>query len=89
MLLLHSMYECIDGCRVSFKLVIAINQVSHWISTFRSQVTEKTDFTELADTEPWLNTTRLVVKPDMLFGKRGKSGLVRSLCHKSIMYEGD
>ncbi|CAM6088320.1 unnamed protein product [Calypogeia fissa] len=41
-----------------------------------AQVTEKTDFTELADTEPWLNTTRLVVKPDMLFGKRGKSGLV-------------
>ncbi|CAM6094803.1 unnamed protein product [Calypogeia fissa] len=41
-----------------------------------AQVTEKTDFTELADTESWLNTTRLVVKPDMLFGKRGKSGLV-------------
>jgi ATP citrate (pro-S)-lyase len=26
--------------------------------------------------QPWLLTTKLVVKPDMLFGKRGKSGLV-------------
>ncbi|KAL2652981.1 hypothetical protein R1flu_021109 [Riccia fluitans] len=41
-----------------------------------AQVNEKTDFTALADAEPWLNTSRLVVKPDMLFGKRGKSGLV-------------
>eukprot|EP00897_Mesotaenium_endlicherianum_P009063 jgi/Mesen1/8185/ME000044S07451 len=41
-----------------------------------AQVTESTDFTELANTESWLNSTRLVVKPDMLFGKRGKSGLV-------------
>lgn len=41
-----------------------------------AQVTEATDFNKLADEEPWLNSTRLVVKPDMLFGKRGKSGLV-------------
>ncbi len=42
------------------------------------QVTKATDFNKLADEEPWLNSTRLVVKPDMLFGKRGKSGLVGS-----------
>ncbi|KAG0593022.1 hypothetical protein M758_1G291300 [Ceratodon purpureus] len=41
-----------------------------------AQVTKSTDFNKLADEEPWLNSTRLVVKPDMLFGKRGKSGLV-------------
>ncbi|KAL3337206.1 hypothetical protein AABB24_029719 [Solanum stoloniferum] len=41
-----------------------------------AQVTESTDINELAEKEPWLNTTKLVVKPDMLFGKRGKSGLV-------------
>ncbi|XP_070671769.1 ATP-citrate synthase alpha chain protein 2 isoform X2 [Malus domestica] len=41
-----------------------------------AQVTESTDFTELANELPWLSSTRLVVKPDMLFGKRGKSGLV-------------
>ncbi|KAI3467550.1 hypothetical protein Pfo_024213 [Paulownia fortunei] len=41
-----------------------------------AQVTESTDFKELVDKEPWISSTKLVVKPDMLFGKRGKSGLV-------------
>ncbi|CAK9873701.1 unnamed protein product [Sphagnum jensenii] len=41
-----------------------------------AQVTENTDFSELAAKEAWLSSTQLVVKPDMLFGKRGKSGLV-------------
>uniref|UniRef100_A0A7N0ZZ34 ATP citrate synthase n=1 Tax=Kalanchoe fedtschenkoi TaxID=63787 RepID=A0A7N0ZZ34_KALFE len=41
-----------------------------------AQVTESTDFGELTNQEPWLSSTKLVVKPDMLFGKRGKSGLV-------------
>ncbi|XP_042456361.1 ATP-citrate synthase alpha chain protein 2-like [Zingiber officinale] len=41
-----------------------------------AQVTEETDFNELANVEPWLSSEKLVVKPDMLFGKRGKSGLV-------------
>lgn len=41
-----------------------------------SQVTQSTDFTELTNQEPWVSSTKLVVKPDMLFGKRGKSGLV-------------
>lgn len=43
---------------------------------FLPQVTESTDFNELAEKESWLSSTKLVVKPDMLFGKRGKSGLV-------------
>ncbi|XP_027341222.1 ATP-citrate synthase alpha chain protein 1-like [Abrus precatorius] len=41
-----------------------------------AQVTETTNFNELAEKEPWLSSSKLVVKPDMLFGKRGKSGLV-------------
>ncbi|KAG5240806.1 hypothetical protein OIU76_014325 [Salix suchowensis] len=41
-----------------------------------AQVKESTDFNELAEKEPWLSSAKLVVKPDMLFGKRGKSGLV-------------
>ncbi|CAN1816643.1 ATP-citrate synthase alpha chain protein 2 [Linum perenne] len=41
-----------------------------------AQVKESTDVMELAETEPWLLSGKLVVKPDMLFGKRGKSGLV-------------
>ena len=40
------------------------------------KVTDSTDFSELTNKETWLSSTRLVVKPDMLFGKRGKSGLV-------------
>lgn len=41
-----------------------------------AKVTADTDFAELSKQQPWLNSTKLVVKPDMLFGKRGKSGLV-------------
>ncbi|PIN16033.1 ATP-citrate lyase [Handroanthus impetiginosus] len=41
-----------------------------------AQVTQSIDFTELTNKEPWLSSTKLVVKLDMLFGKRGKSGLV-------------
>ncbi|KAI4364519.1 hypothetical protein MLD38_020599 [Melastoma candidum] len=40
------------------------------------KVTESTDFAELVNKETWLSSTKLVVKPDMLFGKRGKSDLV-------------
>lgn len=48
------------------------------------QVTAQTDFVELSREQPWLNTTRLVVKPDMLFGKRGKSGLVWEIVYSSL-----
>jgi ATP citrate (pro-S)-lyase len=41
-----------------------------------AQVTESTDFVQLTHTDQWISSSRLVVKPDMLFGKRGKSGLV-------------
>lgn len=33
-------------------------------------------YERLAADQPWLLTTKLVVKPDMLFGKRGKNNLV-------------
>lgn len=42
----------------------------------RPQVNQSTEFSELVDREPWLKTTQLVVKPDMLFGKRGKNDLL-------------
>lgn len=41
-----------------------------------AQITESTTINELVEKEPWLSSSKLVVKPDMLFGKRGKSGLV-------------
>jgi ATP citrate (pro-S)-lyase len=39
-------------------------------------VLKSTDFKEVVEKEAWLESTKLVVKPDMLFGRRGKSGLV-------------
>lgn len=40
------------------------------------QVRADTNFVELLDANPWLKSTKLVVKPDMLFGKRGKHDLI-------------
>ena len=39
-------------------------------------VTPETKLDALAKEHPWLATDRLVVKPDQLFGKRGKHGLL-------------
>ncbi len=39
-------------------------------------VTPKTDLDQLLQENPWLNETKLVVKPDQLFGKRGKNNLL-------------
>jgi ATP-citrate lyase beta-subunit len=39
-------------------------------------VTEGTDLENLAKEYEWLDISRLVVKPDQLFGKRGKNNLV-------------
>ena len=46
------------------------------LSLQAAQVTQSTDFTELKDQNRWLSQSELVVKPDMLFGKRGKHDLV-------------
>lgn len=40
------------------------------------QVTPAVGLDQHAKSHPWLLTEKLVVKPDMLFGKRGVSGLV-------------
>ena len=39
-------------------------------------VTPDTDWEQLIADHPWLTSERLVVKPDQLFGKRGKHGLL-------------
>jgi len=39
-------------------------------------ITPETKEKEALSANPWLKTTKLVVKPDQLFGKRGKHGLV-------------
>ena len=45
-------------------------------ASFPVQVNQHTVFVELLEREPWLKSTKLVVKPDMLFGKRGKHDLL-------------
>ncbi len=48
-----------------------------FIYNFRSvKITPKTDFDKVEKIYGWLNELPLVVKPDMLFGKRGVLGLV-------------
>jgi len=39
-------------------------------------IDQNTDWNELATLNPWLLSTPLVAKPDQLFGKRGKHGLL-------------
>jgi ATP-citrate lyase beta-subunit len=39
-------------------------------------VSSETDWDELVELNPWLKSEKLVAKPDQLFGKRGKHGLV-------------
>lgn len=39
-------------------------------------VTKESDFSEIEKNNKWATNSPLVVKPDMLFGKRGKNGLV-------------
>lgn len=46
------------------------------LALLSAQITPSTDFAALLDAHSWLSALKLVVKPDMLFGKRGKSGLV-------------
>lgn len=43
---------------------------------YAALVTPETDLDALAKAEPWLKKMKLVVKPDQLFGKRGKHGLL-------------
>lgn len=43
-----------------------------------AQVRQDSDFVRLLEENPWMKQTKLVVKPDMLFGKRGKHDLVGS-----------
>lgn len=42
-----------------------------------ASVTEGTDWTELLASNPWLQTEKLVVKPDQLIKRRGKLGLIK------------
>ena len=60
---------------------ILANQLQSYISDFKydgrvALVESETDFKKLAKENNWLEKEKLVVKPDQLFGKRGKHGLL-------------
>ena len=40
------------------------------------QLTAETSPSDLLNTHPWLSNTKLVVKPDVLMGQRGKHDLI-------------
>ena len=46
------------------------------IGTDRVLITPDTDLSKIREEHPWLNTAKLVAKPDQLFGKRGKNNLL-------------
>lgn len=43
-------------------------------------VDPETNMDALAKKHPWLKKEKLVIKPDQLFGKRGKHGLIKNRC---------
>ncbi|KAK4373186.1 hypothetical protein RND71_008570 [Anisodus tanguticus] len=74
--LLKEHFKRLAGYDLAIKSAQALKAISKLSLFYGPEVTESTDLNELVEKEPWLSSTQLVVKPDMLFGKRGKSGLV-------------
>lgn len=65
-----------DAKRVFYRLMQGYTNDRLTFDSDLVLVDPNTDLSRLAEDHPWLNNKRLVVKPDQLFGKRGKSGLV-------------
>jgi ATP-citrate lyase beta-subunit len=66
----------VDAKRI---IAAAVGQLSGGELAFDDRlvlVTPETDLAALPKTYPWLKTTKLVAKPDQLFGKRGKNNLL-------------
>ncbi|GKD27827.1 ATP-citrate synthase alpha chain protein 2-like protein [Tanacetum coccineum] len=74
-LVIKSAQGCLDMWFIG-SVVVGRSDHDSDIEITKGVVTESTDLNELIEKEPWLSSSKLVVKPDMLFGKRGKSGLV-------------
>ena len=55
----------------------AVRVTGHELPLNAALITPETNYESLLKAEPWLATNKLVVKPDMLFGQRGKHGLVK------------
>mmetsp|Transcript_14480 Transcript_14480/g.30869 ORF Transcript_14480/g.30869 Transcript_14480/m.30869 type:complete len:775 (-) Transcript_14480:1244-3568(-) len=64
------------GKKLLAKYVEECSDGAHIMDNRAALVTPDTDFDMLVESEPWLNETNLVVKPDQLIKRRGKAGLV-------------
>ncbi len=69
-----------DAKRVFYKMMPKYTGEKVTFDIMPILVGPDTDLDKLVDDNPWLENIRLVVKPDQLFGKRGKSGLVLLNC---------
>jgi ATP-citrate lyase beta-subunit len=65
-----------DGKRMLFTSLAPVLPALRARAAQLALVTPQTKPEELLAQHPWLKTCRLVAKPDQLFGKRGKHGLV-------------
>jgi len=65
-----------DGKRMLREHIKRFSSKLNFDKLLTALVTPETDFAKLVVLNPWLKETKLVVKPDMLFGKRGKYNLV-------------
>uniref|UniRef100_A0A6U0YAY1 ATP citrate synthase n=1 Tax=Polytomella parva TaxID=51329 RepID=A0A6U0YAY1_9CHLO len=64
-------YDAKRILKAQFKRLFSVDLPLHV-----AQVTASTDKPSLVASHPWLQTLPMVAKPDMLFGQRGKHGLV-------------
>ena len=69
-----------DAKRVFYKMMPKYTGEKITFDIMPILVGPQTDLEKLPEDNPWLENMRLVVKPDQLFGKRGKSGLVLLDC---------
>ena len=64
------------GKKLLARHVAAVSKGQHVMDDRSFLVTPQTDLEDLPDSQNWLLTTKLVVKPDQLIKRRGKAGLV-------------
>jgi len=64
------------GKKLLAKQVALLSNNKHKIDSKSVLIKQETDYEALVEDEPWLTSTKLVVKPDQLIKRRGKAGLV-------------
>jgi ATP-citrate lyase beta-subunit len=66
-----------DGKKLMSSIINRFSDVGVEVHSNYVLIDPDTDLDNLEKEESWLKTTKLVAKPDMLFGKRGKNNLLK------------